>query len=176
MGALDGDLAAERAAALARNEEYAEALALDIAWDSAAPLPHLLCAEGMAFVLFYLRRPGSGAPSGQSLPVSARDQGGLGVIEFTEVRLVKFGGPNDEGLYRHRLYGKGLDFYAAHQVVGSTWAADNGLRPGGASHYVLTFQDSTLECLAGGMRTERAHASMAEALAALASRLAELAR
>lgn len=171
------DLIGERVAAAARNEEYAEPLDLGFVWDSAAPLPHLVCNEDRALVLFYLRRRITG-PSMSPVSISAVNSGQarLGIINFTGVSSIRFGGPNDEGLDSHRLFGKGLDFYAAHEVVGSRWLRDEGIDQESCRHFILTFQDSVFECLAKGFQAEQVEGEFASTLKLLVSRLAESSR
>jgi hypothetical protein len=72
-------------------------------------------------------------------------------IEFSMAAFHQFGPPNAEGLYAHPLAERGLQADAAHEIMNSSlvtdaWgpdAAEDGRR-----HFVLTFQDSTYECVA----------------------------
>jgi hypothetical protein len=72
---------------------------------------------------------------------------------------VKFGYPNDEALPGHPLYSRGLRNYGIFEVLNSTWRkmlADQNVvsfpnpKPSARSsrHFVVTFHDSTLECIA----------------------------
>jgi hypothetical protein len=115
----------------------------------------------------------AGAPS----PVLARTEGGLqlayicrlgasmeeaiAVVTFTGVWSHMFGMPNDEALHGHPLYERGLKPYGAFRVENSSWiralermnSVHERHRPGFADrlrHYVLTFHDSTFECVADG--------------------------
>lgn len=84
----------------------------------------------------------------------------IAVVKFPLVSVFKFGSPNDEALGGHSLYGKGLEFYSVHQVEDSEWIAEleqqNAVHPGhnkesflrNKNHYIFTFQDTTLECVA----------------------------
>ena len=76
--------------------------------------------------------------------------------------IVKFGYPNDEALPGHPLYPKGLTFYGIFEVRDSSWSralAEQNLvsfpnpSPSATSgrHFVVTFHDSTLECIAEGI-------------------------
>jgi hypothetical protein len=74
--------------------------------------------------------------------------------------IATFGYPNDEALPGHPLYGAGLGPYGVFEVSDSSWKRQiieqnkrcfprtpphyDSLR-----HFVVTFQDSTFECLAG---------------------------
>ncbi|HEY1919864.1 MAG TPA: hypothetical protein VGH27_30195 [Streptosporangiaceae bacterium] len=164
-------MALERRVAAANGEEYAEVPDLGLAWDTAAPLPYLLSSGHHAFVLFRLIRDqhqgGTAEPRSVTTEVSRPIE--FGLVEFVRPSLLTFGEPNDEGLSDHRLYGKGLDFYAAHEVQGSQRLRDAG---GGGRHYVFTFQDETLECVADDLKTERIEALLPDALSQVAQRLA----
>jgi len=88
----------------------------------------------------------------------------VAVIRFPLVYEFRFGGPNDEALNGHPLYKNGLKFYSAHKVQNSTWIEslersnsvhqrhDRVRFMEGKVHYILTFQDSTLECIAMEIR------------------------
>jgi hypothetical protein len=132
----------ERSTAEELGLPYAEPVDLRVQWDVGAPMPVLL--SGLrTFVAFYLGGPDHG----------------IGIVEFKQVRSVKIGSPNDEVLNGHPLWGSGLEAYRAHVVRNSRWIAElmdvNRLhqrfdesRWRGAQHFVLTFHDETLECVA----------------------------
>lgn len=79
-------------------------------------------------------------------------------LEFSRCSISKFGYPNDEALGGHRLYGKGLGFNGFFEVLDSEWIAE--LKRGNKvqfpnfkafadkRHFIITFQDSTFECIA----------------------------
>jgi hypothetical protein len=83
----------------------------------------------------------------------------LAVLQFDRCLAVKAGPPNDEALHGHPLYSRGLRFYSVHRVSASSWIDElermNRVHPRhdrdhfihGLSHYIFTFQDSTLECI-----------------------------
>lgn len=72
-------------------------------------------------------------------------------VEFSAAAFHQFGPPGDDGLYAHPLAANGLRGYSAHEIINSSlvedsWgpdAVDEGRR-----HFVITFQDSTYECVA----------------------------
>ena len=90
-----------------------------------------------------------------------RDAAGIGVIEFDQCWLTKFGYPNDEALGGHPLARNGLCAYGVFEVLSSSWIAStteqNRVRFPATSddtetrHFVFTFHDSTFECLARGL-------------------------
>jgi len=132
----------ERTTAAGLGLPYAEPVELGVSWDAGAPMPVLL--SGLrTFAAFYLSGPGSG----------------IGIVEFKQVTSVKIGSPNDEVLHGHPLWGSGLEFYRAHVVRNSRWIAElmdtsrvherfDEARWSGTYHFILTFHDETLECVA----------------------------
>ena len=71
-----------------------------------------------------------------------------------------FGAPNDEAIGGHPLRNKGLELYSVHEVTNSSLVQmlepRNSVHPrhdrraflANKKHYIFTFQDSTLECVA----------------------------
>ena len=81
------------------------------------------------------------------------------VIEFLGCLATQFGYPNDEALAGHPLYRLGLRPYGVFEVIDSSWlerlsrqnkAAFPSSSLNGLRHFVITFHDSTFECLASG--------------------------
>ncbi len=88
-----------------------------------------------------------------------REENLLGLIQFENVFIQKFGYPNDEGLHQHNYYKNGLSFYHSHLVEESDWIKERNDKRSvnkvtgqnyldGYSHYILTFQENTFECIA----------------------------
>ena len=111
------------------------------------------------FVVFYLstRDPRFDRPD-PDRPDPLTDHG-VGIVEFKQVTSVKVGSPNDEVLHGHPLWGSGLEYYRAHEVRNSPWITElmnvnrvhdsfDESRWSGTRHFVLTFRDETLECVA----------------------------
>ncbi|MFF3691534.1 hypothetical protein [Streptomyces sp. NPDC002187] len=177
---------ATRKAARARGEEYATVLP-DIGWDVGAPMPHVFSSGRQAFVLFYLAQPSPDWDGTWVRVVDPADPApaALGLIEFVGPHSVKFGGPNDEVLHGHPLSERGLEAYRAHEVHNSRWITEaerinsvHSNHQGGwhqrMHHYVLTFHDETLECLAADLRLARLTCAFPEAVAQIAARLVAL--
>jgi len=112
-----------------------------------APVPFLLAEDG-ELILAYLVE-------------SEADE--AAVIEFESVHAQYFGPPNDEALSGHPLYQRGLRFYCAYEVQNSSWIRAlermNRVHPkhrrgmfGRCRHFIFTFHDTTLECVATGIR------------------------
>lgn len=133
-------------------------------------MPLVLSSEDRSFVVFEQTENGS-------LPAKTT------AVEFVGCLLLTTGFPNDEVLHGHRLWGRGLDFLRVHEVVHSSWLAEqqaierhNPNSPDhpfdSLTHYLLTFQDSIVEALAAGLVIAGTWQSRAGALAALCDELA----
>ena len=168
----------ERSTAAELGWPYAEPAELGVRWDAGTPRPVLL--SGLrTFVAFYLgvRDPRSDRPDpGRPDPLTDH---GIGVVEFKQVTSVKIGSPNDEVLHGHPLWGSGLEYYRAHEVRNSPWITElvnvnrvherfDESRWSGTRHFILTFHDETLECVARRTVTRAAPgATMPEVIARL---------
>jgi hypothetical protein len=99
------------------------------------------------------------------------------VISFDRPSIHTFGPPNDEAFSGHRLASKGLRPYGAFEILNSQWIRQlekvNSVHPRhdpirymeGKRHFILTFHDSTFECVARSYSIAYARASIKELLA-----------
>lgn len=173
-------LGLERSTAAEMGLPYAERIDLDVRWNAGTPRPVLL--SGLrTFVVFHLsaRDPLSGGANPRG-PDPQADHG-IGVVEFKRMTSVKIGSPNDEVLRGHPLWGSGLEFCSAHEVKNSPWITElmqvdragehfDESRWTGRRHFVLTFHDESLECIAKWTITRTAPgATMPEVLARLSA-------
>lgn len=148
----------ERSTAAELGLPYAQRVDLGVRWDAGTPMPVLL--SGLrTFVAFYLS---AGDPQfDRTNPRVADPQAdrGVGVVEFKRATSVKIGPPDDEVLRGHPLWGSGLEFYSAHEVENSPWITElievdraherfDESQWTGRRHFMLTFHDETLECVA----------------------------
>ena len=120
---------------------------LDVPWipDAGAPRPLLVATEHTARVIC---RPAVIAPTTEPLMV----------LQFPRCWALSFGYPNDEALPGHPLYAKGVRHYGVFEVLESSWqrqlevqnrvAFPTTTAGAPSRHFVVTFHDSTLECLA----------------------------
>ncbi len=113
--------------------------------DAGAPEPRVEADEREARVTYY-----------------DREGGGRIAITFTGLYALSFGPPNDEAFEAHPLADRGLTPYGAFEVERSSWVRElaeaNRVHPdhdasafGQLRHFVLTFHDSTFECVASGV-------------------------
>ncbi len=114
--------------------------------------------------------------------VALEEEESVGVVTFKHARAHRFSGINDEVLSGHPLYGKGLEFYGAHEVVGSSWIEElrsvhsvhhlyDASRWNSIKHYLLCFHDDTLEVLAEGYVSEKRAGTVKEVLSNLVAHL-----
>ena len=173
-------LSLERSSAAELGLPYAERVDLGVRWDAGAPMPVLL--SGLrTFVAFYLGIHDPLFDGTNPHPRHRQADHGIGVVEFKRVTSVKIGSPNDEVLRGHPLWGSGLEFYSAHEVKSSPWLTElmevnraherfDESQWSGRHHFMLTFHDETLECVAKWTVTRTAPgATMPEVLARLSA-------
>ena len=182
--ALDEQGAAERRLAAARGEEYAVPFELGVVWSGGAPLPHLLSSGLRSFVAFYLEERDPDWDGTYVRMVDPTDDAveSLALAEFKGAVAVKMGPPNDEVLYGHPLYGRGLGWYGAYVVENSRWLAElveiNRVHERfdpqtweGRRHFLLVFHDETVEAIASDIEVRTVRTSMRALLAESIERL-----
>lgn len=184
--AVQDELAAEAELAAPRGEQYARVIDIGPAWDVGAPLPHVVSNGSRAFAVCWAGQLGSDWDGTGTPVVSPADAQPslLVVIEMWGCSDVRFGGPNDEAVSGHPLYGKGLAAYRAHEVFNSAWIQErievNSAHPRHSEapfrqlhHYVLLFHDEMLEVLALGIESRLVQGTLREVLDSLTSILIE---
>lgn len=164
--AREAELQAERVLAAAKGEEYAVEIDMP-AWETGAPLPHLLQTNNKTFLIFILR---GGDANWEVTSEDVIRAGGppewLAVVTFERCICTKMGTPNDEVFHGHPLYGKGFEGYTAMTVENSRWikqleainAVHHCYKPElwrELKHYILPFHDCTFECVARGFTVEK---------------------
>ena len=157
---------AERALAIAQNEETAIAIEWQPIWDIGAPLPHVLASDNGIFLVYLPRDIDPNWDGSYVNVVSPNNSTEPAVlVEFQYPASVKFGAPNDEVLEGHPLHRKGLEGYTAHKVINSQWIKElekiNSVHRmykkenwQNLTHYLLPFHDTTFECVARGHSIE----------------------
>ncbi|HEX6702796.1 MAG TPA: hypothetical protein VF101_18865 [Gaiellaceae bacterium] len=182
--ALDKELAAERALAAARGEEYAVPFELGVRWSGGAPLPHLLSSGLRSFVAFYLeeRDPNWDGTYVRIVDPTDGTVESLALAEFEGSVAVKLGPPNDEVLHGHPLEGRGLAGYGAYVVENSRWlealieinCVHERFDPQSwqdKRHFLLVFHDETVEAIARGIDARPVRTSMRALLAETVEKL-----
>jgi hypothetical protein len=125
------------------------------ACDPGAPLP-VVVADDLGVTVAYF------APSNVNWNTARPEDVGdeeVVVLRFRQVHSLMFGAPNDEALHGHPLADHGLKPYAAYRVSDSSWVrrleqmnrVHHEHRPeifSRLKHFILTFHDTTFECVA----------------------------
>jgi hypothetical protein len=145
-----------------------------------APCPMLTADEHSLRIAFYVEE---GRLSPQWVNVSVRpespnDSDSLcAVVSFSLVYAHIFGPPNDEAFSGHPLASRGLEPYAAFEVEQSSWLRAlermNSVHPyhrpeqfAQYKHFILSFHDSTFECIAASFEVALCRGSVARVLLA----------
>lgn len=145
--------------------------------DSGAPCPLVLLAEGAATVVYFC--PNTPAEwDGSSATMRGPEMAGdpAAIVRFERTRATSFGAPNDEAFAGHPLASRGLRPYGAFEVLDSSWIRGlekmNRVHPRHSAamfaayrHFVLTFHDTTFECVAVRYACEHATAPLTELVA-----------
>ena len=148
-----------------------------------APCPVVLAAEHLLSVGFFVEDTPSDW-DGTSVRVVGPDSLGepAAVVRFERPYASFFGPPNDEAFSGHPLAARGLEPYGAFEVVNSSWVRSfermNSVHPYHRSerfaalrHFVLSFHDTTFECVAEGYSYELADGPLDHLIAKEARRL-----
>jgi hypothetical protein len=116
-----------------------------------AAAPVLFMNDDVAFLVFNATRT-SGGWRGRS------DGTERAVVEIKRCQTTRFGYPSDAALAGHPLFEKGLGSFGVFEVLESAWVAQLAAQHAAARpaepalppqrHFVFTFHDSTLECVA----------------------------
>jgi hypothetical protein len=128
-----------------------------------APIPIVLAGEHDVLVTYYLQNTPEDW-DGTTVKVVGKETEGesVAVVKFSLCFAHMFGPPNDEAFSGHPLSDRGLEPYSAFKIENSSWVRRlekmNSVHPyhnkehymKGRNHYVLSFHDSTFECIAEG--------------------------
>ncbi|MFC4777307.1 hypothetical protein ACFO9Q_10985 [Paenibacillus sp. GCM10023252] len=148
------------------SDEYALPIDWEPEWSVGAPIPHVISSGHQSYLIYYIEEE-SQDWDGINVKVmdsNANEELPIAVVEFKGCYAYKFGGANDEVLYGHPLYKKGLKFYSAHKVINSNWikaeekinSVHDYYNPEpwrDRIHYLLLFHDELFECIADGYET-----------------------
>jgi hypothetical protein len=136
---------------------------------SGVPRPVLLQSESACYLLF--------VGSKKQSP----DSDAIAIVKFQSCRIARFGYPNDEALPGHPSYKLGLRYYDVFEVNNSPWELELRLQNRVAfpafempkrRHFVITFHDSTFECIAESTTVEFSDESFQSAVLRIAGVLA----
>jgi len=127
-----------------------------------APCPVVVAAEHELLV-FYFVENNPAEWDGTTVRVVGADSADepAAMVRFERIHATMFGPPNDEAFNGHPLAPRGLHPYGSFEVIESSWVRQlermNSVhryhrpeRYKAYRHFVLTFHDSTFECVAEG--------------------------
>jgi hypothetical protein len=130
---------------------------------SGAPVPVVLSNEYKLTLLYYYHKvPTDTALYDMPVERNNAEDKGIAVLHFKNHLIYKFGYPNAEVLQSHAYYKFGLESYEIYEVIESEWLLEiermnkvhpfhNPVRYKMYKHYIITFEDSTFECIAAGI-------------------------
>ncbi len=129
--------------------------------DSGAPEPLVVAKEHGVALSYWIRDE----------PLNQSTTAPLGIVRFDRVHMVLFGPPNDEAIAGHPLAGRGIYpsgiFRVDHSSLVRRLERMNAVhrrhdpeRFEALIHYILTFHDSTFECVAESFESTIEHVGL----------------
>jgi len=126
-----------------------------------APIPIVLAGEHDVLVTYYLQNTPKNW-DGTTVKVISNEtvDEPVAILKFSLCLAHMFGPPNDEAFSGHPLSDRGLEPYSAFKIENSSWLRKlekmNSVHPyhnkerylQDRNHYILSFHDSTFECIA----------------------------
>lgn len=143
--------------------------------DIGAPTPKILASENLLLLFFFVEKQLKGMNNTLSERDAISDRG-IVIMKFEDYLNFKFGSPNDEALHGHPYFNLGLLPYSFSEVKNSDWISEliriNSVHPMHEDylfedyrHFILTFHDSTFECIANNYKINFSTKSMGEIIA-----------
>ena len=135
-----------------------------------APLPVVLANEQDVLLAYLIEE-------------ESEDRDAFAIIRFERCVAHMFGPPNDETFRVHPLATRGLAAYSFFEIQHSSWIRTleemNRVHPyhdrerflKDKVHFIVSFHDSTFECIAKGYSYETARGSMKDAIQMMASNI-----
>lgn len=146
-----------------------------------APLPLIISDEHTVAVAYYAEEPDPSWDGTYIRVVDATTSNEpIAIVVFRHCYALLFGPPNDEAFRGHPLASRGLAPYGSFIVENSSWVRQlevmNAVHPhhdrsrfmDGKQHFVLSFHDSTFECVAKEWTVLTARGSLTSAIPLLA--------
>ena len=147
-----------------------------------APIPVVAAGETSATVLYYVETDDPNW-DGTSVRTVGPDSGDelIAMVRFETCYAHVLGPPNDEAFSGHPLSDRGLEPYGSFEVQDSSWIRMlermNRVHPyhdrhgflEGKRHFVVSFHDSTFECIARGYSVECVYGSLVSCFAEAAA-------
>lgn len=147
------------------NQEHATVIDWSPSWSAGAPCPQVFSNGHKTYLMYYLEESDSNWDGSYVTMIDPSSDSvyPLAVVEFIHPDSHRFGIVNDEAIQGHHLYRKGLEVYAAHKIVNSSWLDElkaihmvhplySELRWSKYNHYLLFFHDEIFEIIATDYR------------------------
>jgi len=139
--------------------------------DIGAPTPKILASEHFLLLFYFVDKQTKEILMERDV-VSDR---GVVILEFLNYLNFKLGSPNDEVLHGHPYFNLGLRPYSFFELENSDWLLEvikvNSVHPRhddclfeDYKHFILTFHDSTFECIAESYKVNFSVKSMGEVI------------
>ncbi len=136
--------------------------------DIGAPMPMVSASENALAVAYFVPSPVPGWDGTSVRVVTAQGVEAAACVRFVAPVAHLFGPPNDEAFAGHPLAARGLRPYGAFEVLHSSWIRSlermNAIHPhhrpesyAELRHFILSFHDSTFECVARGYQSVLGH-------------------
>lgn len=150
-----------------------------------APLPIVTADEHQAAVAFYRQETPLDWKGSSVRVIDYTSDEPWAIVVFGRCYALMFGPPNDEAFHGHPLASRGLQPYGAYVIAESSWLCqlermnavhrrhDPAAFMGHRMHFVLSFHDSTFECIASGYRVVCGEGAIADTLAVTRNLLAD---
>ena len=150
-----------------------------------APLPVVTADEHQAAVAFYRQETPTDWDGTTVRVVDYTSDEPWAIVLFGGCYALMFGPPNDEAFDGHPLANRGLRPYGAYVIADSSWlrqlermnavhrSHDCAAFMRHRMHFILSFHDSTFECIASGYRVVCGAGPIAETLTVMRHLLSE---
>jgi len=127
-----------------------------------APIPIVVASEYKVSVAFYLNDVSEDWDGSTIKMIDENSIESVAIVTFEGCYAHYFGAPNDEAFSGHPLASRGLGPYGSFEILNSSWIrileSMNSVHPyhdkkrfmENIRHFVLSFHDSTFECIADG--------------------------
>lgn len=171
MAADEAVAKAERSLAEAQGFDYAVPCDVGCWPDAAVSNPVLVQTEGDTFLTFTAMKAGLDG---------LYEDAGTAVVEVEGCQITRFGYPNDEALPGHPLYARGLSAYGVFEVRNSRWVRElteqnrvsfPSTPNSDQTHFIVSFHDSTFECIADALKVTVTVQPYAEVFASISQRV-----
>jgi len=155
--------------------------------DVGAPLPTLVADDYRLFLAYLVCDPDSDWDGTYVNVVDNDSDGTVALVRFHRPYIHTMGAaPNEEAIGGHPLAARGLEAFAAFEILNSSWIRqlermnsvhsyhDRKRFMNGKRHFIFVFHDSTFECVAEGFDVSILHGSILDSIEAVVGLLRDV--